>query len=143
MQPNIIDTVLYLHCSMKKAWVTILLLIYFTVSSGFVVNLHYCMGDFAGVELGAPNDKECGKCGMAVQKKAGCCHDEVKVVKVAQEQPAATFAQFHFGVAKALPVHAQNPYLALKPIAQHRFAPAHGPPLSGPDIYLSNCVFRI
>lgn len=139
------NTVLSLYHSMKKAWVTILLLVYFTVSSGFMVNLHYCMGNFAGVQLGYADNKECGECGMSVKDKDGCCHDEVKVIKVAQEQAAASFAQFHFGVAKALLAYPQNPYLPiLQLLAQHSVAPAHAPPpLPGQDIYLYNCVFRI
>lgn len=129
---------------MKRIWVTILLLAYFTVSSGFVVNLHYCMGDLAGMEIGHPEKKDCGKCGMPLKKKAGCCDDEVKVLKVEQDQSAATFAVFHFGVAQDLPVPAFFPFEASEQAAFFQAAPAHAPPLIGEqDTYLYNRVFRI
>lgn len=102
------------------------------------------MGDFAGMELGHSEAEDCGKCGMPVQKKAGCCQDEVKIIKVAQDQSAATFAQFHFGIAQALPVPVQYADVPLRLLAHYGATPAHAPPLlSGQDIYLYNCVFRI
>lgn len=129
---------------MKRIWVTILLLAYFTVSSGFVVNLHYCMGDLAGVEIGHPEQKDCGKCGMPLKKKAGCCEDAVKVLKVEQDQSAAIFAVFHFGVAQDLPVPAFFPFAPAEQVACYLATPAHAPPpISLQDIYLYNCVFRI
>ena len=49
---------------MKKIAVAILAFLYFGVSSGVAMQIHYCMGKKAGVELyGEVNDK-CGKCGM-------------------------------------------------------------------------------
>ena len=102
------------------------------------------MGDLAGVELGTPKSKECGKCGMPVQKKAGCCQDEIKVVKLQQDQAAASFVVFAFGVQQAMPVvgsfFLQTPVL----VAQHYIPPAHAPPLiNKQETYLRNCVFRI
>lgn len=102
------------------------------------------MGDFAGMEIGHPDDKECGNCGMPVQKKSGCCQDDVKVLKVAQDQSAATFAVFSFGVAKGI---SAPPFVTLQPpVAMSLFqsAPAHGPPLlSATPLYVQHCVFRI
>ncbi len=129
---------------MKRVWVTILLLVYFTVSSGFVVNLHYCMGDLAEVELGHSDAKECGKCGMPVKQKAGCCQDEVKVLKIAQDQSVAAFIAFHFGITQSLPEAFNFPFVAAEQASCYRAAPAHAPPLlSKQDTHLKNSVFRI
>lgn len=129
---------------MKRIWVTILLLVYFTVSSGFVVNLHYCMGDFAGMEIGHPEKKDCGICGMPLTKKAGCCEDAVKVLKVEQDQSAATFAVFHFGGVQDVLVPSFFPFEAPGQVACYKATPAHAPPLiSLQDTYLHNRVFRI
>ncbi len=49
---------------MKKGLSIILLLIYFTVSTSFTVNLHYCMDKIQSWELGTTNDEKCDLCGM-------------------------------------------------------------------------------
>src|SRR5580765_6525008 len=65
---------------MKKFIVAILAILYLGVSSGIAMEIHYCMGKKAGVELyGSDNDK-CGKCGM--KGKSGCCSDEHKFYKL-------------------------------------------------------------
>lgn len=102
------------------------------------------MGDFAGVELGTPSKNECGKCGMSVKDKPECCHDDVKLVKLTQDQAAATYAVFALGMQQALPVTQSfltPPAMAVELLHAQ---PVHGPPLiSGQDTYLRNCVFRI
>ena len=66
---------------MKKIYIGILAVVYMAVSSGVALQLHYCMGDKAGMELyGSATDK-CGKCGMT-EKHSGCCHDEFKFYKI-------------------------------------------------------------
>lgn len=67
---------------MKKATASILLLLYFVVSTGFVVSVQYCMDKANGVELVETAHKECGKCGMTIKINDGCCKDDVKVLKV-------------------------------------------------------------
>lgn len=102
------------------------------------------MGDFAGVEIGHSDDHDCGTCGMPVKEKGGCCHDDVKVIKVVQDQSAATFAIFSFGIAKSLPANSYFSFQAPVPIALIQAAPAHAPPLiSEQDLYLQHRVFRI
>lgn len=64
---------------MKKVTIAILAVIYLTVSSGVAMNIHYCMGKVASVDLMHNTDK-CGKCGM--KTKGGCCKDEFKIVKL-------------------------------------------------------------
>jgi hypothetical protein len=128
---------------MKKLLIIFVLLAYFTVSTGFVVNLHYCMDRFHSWELGGQVKERCATCGMS-SKKNKCCHDDVKVVKVQQDVTGAKYAVYTFSVP-ALPVSFASVYLAPVAIpAERPAAPAHGPPLiNRQDTYLRNCVFRI
>ena len=69
---------------MKKAAILILTILYITSASGATVNIHYCMGQFAGWELGHDDEQSCGSCGMDKQSKGkeDCCRDEHKTLKV-------------------------------------------------------------
>ena len=66
---------------MKKFIAAILAIIYLVVSSGVAINIHYCMGKLASVDLMHSSDK-CSKCGMKNGTKSGCCKDEFKIVKL-------------------------------------------------------------
>lgn len=66
---------------MKKIYIGILALVYMAVSSGIALELHYCMGKKAGVDLYGTVSEKCGKCGMT-EKDTGCCHDEFKFYKL-------------------------------------------------------------
>ena len=129
---------------MKKLLASILLMIYFTVNTGFVVSMHYCMDKIDSVQIGAVENEKCNKCGMHTEDSDGCCRDEVKVLKL-QQDPL---------VAKVLlPIVAQTPVEL--PLSMHLIAPFYNfqladdydyfrPPLiSEQDTYLSNCVFRL
>ncbi|MGB4771233.1 MAG: hypothetical protein WBP58_07235 [Chitinophagaceae bacterium] len=61
-------------------------MMYMTVTSGVVINIHYCMGEVATVDLGHNSEDSCGQCGM---DNSGCCHDEVQVVKLCADQLSA------------------------------------------------------
>ena len=61
-------------------------LMYMTVTSGVVINIHYCMGDVATVAVGTHSQDKCAQCGM---DNTGCCHDEVQVVKLCTDQYSA------------------------------------------------------
>jgi hypothetical protein len=128
---------------MKKMLTILTLLAYFTVSTGFVVNMHYCMDRFHSWELGGQVSERCDSCGMSA-KKNSCCHDQVKLVKVSQDASQAFYDVYAFSapaLVPALPVQ----YLAPTELSQPQFAwPIHGPPLlSKQDTYLRNGVFRI
>ncbi len=128
---------------MKKALVFILLVCYFTVSTGFVVSFHYCMDKFDSVQLGSEEDDECGKCGMHSGENA-CCFDDVKVVKLDDSHVAAQALLANFSLPPAIvqgfnffidpPISPQDPWL---------FQMAHGPPWQEQKINIFNCVFRI
>src|ERR687890_814593 len=84
---------------MKRFLASILLLIYFCVSTGFVVSMHYCMNKFDSVQVGAADSEKCGKCGMHTEDSDGCCRDEVKVVKLQQDSQLAKLLMPSFSMA--------------------------------------------
>ena len=71
---------------MKKLLVTILAFIYLAVSSGMVLNLHYCMGELKSWDLRSANKNTCGICGMHKANGKGCCHDEQRQLKLDNAQ---------------------------------------------------------
>lgn len=117
-----------------------LLLVHTAASSGTVLSLHYCMGDFASVSIGHKDKKGCYKCGM---ENKGCCHDDVKVIKLDNNaivyatnnhtfyQPA--LVGFHDIVDHnvGLPLKDMKPAIAINAFADD------------PPIFLLNCNFRI
>jgi hypothetical protein len=128
---------------MKKIIIGILAVLYLAVSSGVVMEVHYCMGKIAGVELyGSHNDK-CGRCGMT-EKKNGCCHDEFKIYKLEDSHKNVT-STISFA-AEAIPVlykyrvfNWQEPVQPLAAVFN-----AHAPPdIGGLSLCVVNCVFRI
>lgn len=128
---------------MKKIIVAILAFLYLGVSSGIAMEIHYCMGKKAGVELYGSESDKCGKCGMT-DKKSGCCKDEHKFYKLQDshknvsndlhlEAPvaiiASSFSEYHFATIS-------------DPLAEG--INNHSPPLrTGPSACILNCVFRI
>jgi hypothetical protein len=130
---------------MKKVLIGILAILYLAVSSGVVMELHYCMGKLAGVELYGGHDDKCGRCGMTEKKKSGCCHDELKIYKLEDAHKNATNA-ISFDKAIVAIVHQYNNYAAWLQPAYPAFIqpPVHSPPdIGGPPINIANCVFRI
>ena len=130
---------------MKKALLAILLVSYLAVSSGIVVNFHYCMNRLASTEWFAMESKQCGECGMNMQKSHGCCHDEVKVVKMEDDQKITSSVSFDL---PTLDMPAQIPSEFISTSFYNCNVTAnpdnHPPPLlSDQDTYIANCVFRI
>ncbi len=126
---------------MKKLFASILLLIYFTVNTGFVVSIHYCMDKVESVELGGISD-ECGNCGMKVANKA-CCKDDVKLIKMTVDQPVAKMIVTDFLMLLLQSIPAQFLTASFKNFSDIEHSIAHSPPLNELDIYLQNGVFRI
>jgi hypothetical protein len=125
----------------KKALAAILLLVYFTVSTGFSLSIHYCMDRFSSAEIGRPANDKCDKCGM--HKNGGCCRDVVKVVKLETSHIVSQIASTDFSI---LPAQSINTEFLLTPFENStEYVPSvdHGPPLTDQDVYVRNCVFRI
>lgn len=79
---------------MKRFTIFLLLLLYVTVSSGFTVHLHYCMGELVESNLSHSHESTCGGCGMEKDDPSadGCCKDEHKLLKVDQDKKLAELA---------------------------------------------------
>ena len=92
------------------------------------------------------DDNACGKCGMPkTEENANCCKDEVKLVKVDDDQKASgIFYQLDGPVAiiQALPWQEwMDPESSLQAVV---LPPAHGPPLTETNSFQSlYCIFRI
>ena len=128
---------------MKKLLASILLLVYFTVSTGFVVSIHYCMNKVDSVQLGDASSDECNKCGMHIESSGGCCKDDVKMVKMQADQSFVKIIAPDFSLALTPPVFYESYFTAYTNSPEERYPLAHGPPLSKQDTYLQNCVFRL
>ncbi len=130
---------------MKKLLTICFAVLYTLITSGFTVNVHYCMGERAGMDLyGGHSSKGCGKCGMPV--KGDCCKDEAKFVKLENSHQAAqVFAVFN-DTFISVPVLLQP--LWLQPLAATQvlnvWAPLHAPPLiTTAPLYQRYCTFLI
>lgn len=128
---------------MKKTIIAILAVLYMTIASGVVVNVHYCMGRIASIEYGYDDHDVCGKCGM--KDKKGCCHTEYKLVKLQDEHRVANKVQMDFPPLVAdLPVQASLIEVPPSGIDRGLARQYHSPPDTRSNtVYLHNCVFRI
>lgn len=109
-----------------------------------MVSMHYCMNKVDSVELGATETEMCNKCGMHTEDSDGCCRNEVKVVKLQQDQVQAKLL---FPVFTQTPVelplsqHLVTPFYNFT--EQYKSFPLRPPLISEQETYLTNCVFRI
>ena len=131
---------------MKKVLLTIAMSCYLLLSIGVSVNFHYCMNKLDSMHFFATESTYCNKCGMHIQKSHGCCRDEVKVVKVEDDQNKV--ASLHFELPQ-LAIVSQTPseYLSASfyngADLEKKGNEFYPPPLSESETYLKNCVFRI
>ena len=126
---------------MRKALVIALASVYLLVSSGVVVNMHYCMGKLATLGIGHHDSKTCEKCGM---DNNGCCKDEVRVVKIQDNQESSagfTAVPKIEATPVARPIEGSSgSYTKGSSIMQFAHAP---PPGYGHGFQAFYCVFRI
>ncbi len=130
---------------MKKILLSIVLVCYLAVTCGLVVNHHYCMDRLASTQLFATAEKVCGKCGMHSDESNGCCRDEVKVVKLVQDQNKIPVVTYELPSIDEVVI---TPSLFIAALFQNvdveRHFHNHSPPLlSAQDTYLQINVFRI
>lgn len=127
---------------MKKFIIAILAILYLGVSSGIAMEIHYCMGKKAGVELyGSENDK-CGKCGM--KTKGGCCKDEHKFYKLQDSHKnVSNDLQLAAPVAIVTNNFSEYSFAATGTTVTNGFN-NHSPPLcTGRAACILNCIFRL
>ena len=130
---------------MKKLVTTISLACYLTVSCGVVISFHYCMNRLASTQMFAAEKKACGKCGMHTKKSKGCCHDEVKVVKLQQDQNTISGFTYKLpSIEATLIIPSEFISASFYNIDEQKHFHNHSPPLlSAQDTYLQINVFRI
>ncbi|HEX6847647.1 MAG TPA: hypothetical protein VF144_11755 [Chitinophagaceae bacterium] len=128
---------------MKKSIASILLILYVAFSSGVAINFHYCMDSFDSVQIGTSRSDYCGVCGMHNSEANECCRDEVRILKIEDDQQTSSFG-FKFSspdeIVAMLPVWNET---GVDRSTHQLYSPTHSPPLSQQDTYLQNCVFRI
>jgi hypothetical protein len=130
---------------MKKIIASITLLCYIAVTCGVVVNFHYCMDRLASTQLFAAESKVCGKCGMHTDNSNGCCRDEVKIIKMVDDQKANSYEAFELPALAPIP-HLPSIFIiaSLLNSKEPLHFNNHSPPLlTEQDTYLQNGVFRI
>lgn len=112
------------------------------LACGVAMEIHYCMGKKAGVELYGSDSHQCDKCGMT--EKTGCCHDEHQFYKIEDSHKnVSNDHDFNTPVAfieNAYPVY--NWQLQADAVAA--VVNNHSPPeYSGPSATVLHCVFRL
>lgn len=130
---------------MKRLLTSILALIYFTISSGLVMSVHYCMGKISNVQVNQVADEHC-ICGMSKKETSsrGCCKTEYKMVKLEDVHKASNAA---YDIQTPVAIVSRQLSLLEIPVfhfSNKVYTDIHGPPLlSEQYTYLLNCVFRI
>lgn len=114
-----------------------------TVSSGFAMEIHYCMGKREGVDFYKTAEDKCSRCGMK-EKKGGCCNDEHRFYKLADAHKNV-FNNYTATISPVALIHEIIPFSIhfLSPgiiNALPNKAPPGDPAI---PIFLKNCVFRI
>jgi succinate dehydrogenase/fumarate reductase-like Fe-S protein len=129
---------------LKKLLATISTLVYFAVTSGIVINMHYCMDRLNSTELYKTKTETCGKCGMNINESNGCCHDEIKIVKLTNDHTISQLShEIKAPEAGVLTYNNLISDLNIDLFQKINYL-NHSPPLlSRQDTYLQNCVFRI
>jgi hypothetical protein len=128
---------------MKKIVASLAVIIYFIFACGVLVNLHYCMDRYDSFRLYKAASDWCTRCGMHTKSK-GCCHDEVKIVKLQGDYQTSS-ASFAFKNIQPV-VIAFNELLSTSLLKSNEplIVSGHSPPLlSQQNIYIQNRVFRI
>lgn len=131
---------------MKKFLLGILTILYFGISTGATVHVHYCMGRVAGIGLVGKDKDHCHKCGMTMMNgKKGCCHDEQKSIKIGNDQNSTESA---YQMIQLSSVVIEKNYselpgaliTSLKEENSNHQALTRSPQVA---VYIRNCVFRI
>lgn len=127
---------------MKKVLVFILAVIYITVSSGMVLNIHYCMGKIATAQTGT-SSKDCG-CKQKGTKD--CCKTEHRLLKI-QDNQKISYADYSFNTPLKYLAVSHHP-VSIQPLVDFNRDDLpnniqSSPPYYGQDLCIRNCVFRI
>ena len=129
---------------MKKVLASISVLIYFAMTCGVIVNLHYCMGRVQSFEFYGQEKKVCDVCGMSLKNTHGCCKEEVKILKLQDDQNKSQASYLIKGIDVVATIPSDFIVASIYKVESFSQFNSHSPPLlTKQDTYLQNCVFRI
>lgn len=127
---------------MKRLFSFILAVIYLVTTAGTTIHLHYCMDQLVNWSLSGSEGDECGTCGM--EKDGNCCKDENKFVKNNSDQSLTGAIQLYQSPATGIGISiidtTEDHVLSFANKLPGSLAPLV---LSGTDILIHNCIFRI
>lgn len=129
---------------MKQFFAILFATLYITLTSGFAVNVHYCMGKLASVDLREAPANHCGKCGKPA-KGMDCCKDEFKFCKVTETHQAAKALQADLDPVTDMQLPVRILPASVLPVQEMFTAgyPHHPPDIPSAPIFLRNCTFLI
>jgi hypothetical protein len=128
---------------MKKVIGSVTVFAYLALTCGVMVNYHYCMDRYDSFRLYQASSDWCTTCGMHTRGH-GCCHDEVKIVKLQDDHQTSSFSFSLKNLQPAMFTPSELLSIALGKGEALLNKTDHSPPLiSRRDAYLKNCVFRI
>lgn len=131
---------------MKKILAISVAIMYLAITSGLVLQIHYCMGRQVGssIKFADTETHKCGKCGMQNARNK-CCHDDVKIIKLQDVHKQVT-ADFLIQPPPAT----EKEFSLIDPLLQFNNASAevcnNSPPeddFNGTPLFLLHGVFRI
>ncbi|WP_146217711.1 hypothetical protein [Chitinophaga sp. S165] len=128
-----------------KRFITILLaFLYITLTSGFTVSAHYCMGKLASVTFKSQADDICNMCSKP-GKKGKCCKDEYKYCKVdVSSHEVAKVQQNIEPSVKALSLPVIILPVPSVVVTHFNTFNNHGPPdLESTPLYIQYCTYLI
>ena len=131
---------------MRRFLAFILIFLYVGVSTGVVINYHYCMNKLTEVSLVMTDQHfSCSNCGSD-DSKDGCCSDEVKAMRISIDQNLTERISLNssFMYVVAVLYDMQSLLLAKEvsseSVSQFSFYP---PGLDRPPLFIRNCTWLI
>ena len=126
---------------MKKLIVAFVAVLYFTVSSGVVVNLHYCMGKLSSTKIDVLAKNLCG---CKTKKSGGCCKTTHKLLKI-EDTHKASFSSYSIETPLSPSIiHTTETQSFSKNCTAVKNSFIFSPPkYPQQDIQVLNCVFLI
>jgi hypothetical protein len=128
---------------LKKLTTILLILMYAMASSGMVVHLHFCCGEFEQLSLQPKSNDRCGHTGMT--SMPGCCDNQEVSFSLADDYASAHYYTHAFEENNAAPCIQP---IEFRPTLAAVWRPLPGrngyPPVNNPPpLFLLFGVFRI
>ncbi len=124
---------------MRKLTSILVSIVYLVLSTGLVVNLHYCQGEIESVSIIAKNSTCC--C-AAMDFDDGCCHNEQLLIQLDSDQQVVSSSVQFSEVFKFIEIEANEEQFHLKANTENEVYICRD--LSPPPkiaIWKTNCTF--